>query len=75
MGFDGFVHIVKCKMYSKIEHIILISKRDSLKKLVGWRKVDRPMKGVEKGEWYTSNNCKHKKNQAIYAFKGRKFVL
>jgi len=33
------------------------------------------MKGMKKGEWYTSNDCKHNRNQTAYAFKGRKFVL
>jgi hypothetical protein len=33
------------------------------------------MKGAEKKEWSTSNNCKHNKNQVAYAFKGRKYVL
>jgi len=52
VGFDGLMHIVKCKICSKVEHkkINLTSKWDSLQKHVGWIKVDRPMKGVEKGE-------------------------
>jgi len=33
------------------------------------------MKGVKKGEWYTSNDYKHNKNVVIYACKGREFVL
>ncbi len=44
-------------------------------KHANWRKTNKPMKGVKKGEWYTSNDCKHNKNQTAYAFKGRKFVL
>jgi hypothetical protein len=37
MGFDGLVDIVKCKIYSKVEHLkkILTSKWDSLQKHVG----------------------------------------
>jgi hypothetical protein len=33
------------------------------------------MKGKKKGEWYTSNDCKHNKNVATYACKGREFIL
>ncbi len=40
----------------------------SLQKHVDWKKVDRPMQGVKKREWYTSNACKHSKNQATYVF-------
>jgi hypothetical protein len=40
----------------------------SLQKHVDWKKVDRPMQGVKKKEWYTNNACKHNRNQATYVF-------
>jgi hypothetical protein len=33
------------------------------------------MKGVKKIEWYISKDCKHSKNEATYASKGKEFVL
>jgi hypothetical protein len=33
------------------------------------------MKGVKKGEWYINKDYKHSKNEAIYASKGKEFVL
>jgi heme-degrading monooxygenase HmoA len=77
VGFDGFVHTVKCKICSKVEtkDKILATKWDSLHKHVDWRKIDIPIQGVKKKEWYTSNACKHSKNQTTYASKGREFVF
>jgi hypothetical protein len=31
------------------------------------------MKGVKKREWYIGNDCKHIRNQTMYAFKGWEF--
>jgi hypothetical protein len=77
VGFDGFFHTMKCKICSKIEYKdkLLAPKWDSLHKHANRRKADRPMRGVKKGEWYISNDCKHNKNQVAYANKGRKFIL
>jgi hypothetical protein len=44
-------------------------------KHVNHRKADRPMKGVKKREWYTSNDYKHNINQVTYASKGRESIL
>jgi hypothetical protein len=61
VGFDNCVHIVKCKICSKVEQKdkLLAPKWDSPYKHVSKRKVEKPMKGVKKGEWYTSKDYKH----------------
>lgn len=33
------------------------------------------MKGMNKGEWYISNDYKHNNNQTVYIFKGKKSIL
>jgi len=33
------------------------------------------MKGVKKGEWYINNDCKHNRNQSMYASKGQESIL
>ncbi len=33
------------------------------------------MKWVKKGEWYVSKDCKHRKNEVVYASKGKEFIL
>ncbi len=33
------------------------------------------MKQVKKGEWYVNKDCKHKKNEIVYASKGKEFIL
>jgi len=73
VGFDGFLHTMKCKICSKIEHKnkLLAPKWDSLHKHASQRKTDNLMRGVKKGEWYISNDCKHNKNQVAYAYKGK----
>ncbi len=61
----------------EVEHKdkLLAPKWDSLQKHVSKRKLDKPMKGVEKIEWYISKDCKHNKNETTYASKGKEFVL
>ncbi len=65
------MHIVKYIYFLEIEHKdkILAPKWDSSQKNVVWRKAERPMKWVKKGEWYIINDCKHRKNQAAYVSK------
>ncbi len=46
-----------------------------LHKHANQRKTNRPMKGVKKGEWYISNDCKHNKNQVAYAYEGKDSIL
>ncbi len=77
MGVDGCVQFVKCKVCSKVEHKnkLLAPKWDSLQKHADWKKAEKNMKGMKKGEWYTSNDCKHNKNVTTYACKGRESVL
>jgi hypothetical protein len=77
MGVDGYVHLVKCKVCLEVEHKdkLLAPKWDSLDKHVALKKVERNMKGVKKGEWYTSNNYKHNKNVVIYDCKGKESIL
>ncbi len=33
------------------------------------------MKRVKKGEWYINKDCKQKKNEVVYASKGKEFIL
>jgi len=68
---------MKYKICSNIEHKdkLLAPKWDSPQKHVNKKKVDKPMKGVKKGEWYVSKDCKHRKNEVVYASKGREFIL
>jgi hypothetical protein len=77
MCVDGYVHLVKCKICSEVEHKdkLIVPKWDSFHKYVGRRKAERNMKGVKKGEWYTSNDCKLNKKVVINVCKGREFVL
>jgi hypothetical protein len=72
MGVDGRVHLVKCKVCSKVEHKdkLLAPKWDSFQKHANWKKAEKNMKGMKKGEWY-----KHNKNVITYACKGRESVL
>jgi hypothetical protein len=45
-------------------------------KHVGWRKINKPMKGVKKKEWwYTNKDYKHIKNEVVYVSKGNKFIF
>jgi hypothetical protein len=52
MGVDGCVHLVKCKVCLEVEHKnkLLVPKWDSLQKHIGWRKAEKNVKRVEKGE-------------------------
>jgi hypothetical protein len=52
MGVDGCVHLVKCKVCSKVEHKnkLLAPKWDPLQKHIGWRKAEKNMEGLKKGE-------------------------
>jgi hypothetical protein len=77
MGVDGCVHLVKCRVCLEVEHKdkLLTPKWDSLHKHADWKKDEKNMKGKKKGEWYINNDCKHNKNVATYACKGREFVL
>jgi hypothetical protein len=52
MGVDGCVHRVKCKICSKVEHKdkLLAPKWDSLQKHADYKKAEKNMKGVKKGE-------------------------
>ncbi len=77
MGLSGFLHIVRCKICSKIEHKdkFLAPKWDSLQKHVDQKIADKPMKRVKKGEWYPNNDCKHSRNQATYASKGKIYIF
>jgi hypothetical protein len=49
MGVDGCVHLVKCKVCSKVEHKnkLLAPKWDSLHKHIGWRKAENFMKRLK----------------------------
>ncbi len=71
------MHIVKYKICSNIEHKdkLLAPKWDSPQKHVNKRKDKNPMKWVKKGEWYVSKDCKHRKNEVVYASKGKEFIL
>jgi hypothetical protein len=50
VGFDSCLHIVKCKICSKVEQKdkLLAPKWDSPYKHASKRKVDKPMKGVKR---------------------------
>jgi hypothetical protein len=52
MGVDGCVHLVKCKVCSKVEHKnkLLAPKWDSLQKHTSQRKDEKNTRGVKKGE-------------------------
>jgi hypothetical protein len=73
MGVDGFLHLVKCKLCSEVEHKYKLwaLNWESLKKHIDWRKAKRNMKGVNKCKWYTNNDYKHNTNVAIYVCKRR----
>jgi hypothetical protein len=61
VGFNGCVHIVKCKMYFEVEYTnnLLAPKRDFPQKHVNHRKVEIVLREVKNGEWYMSMDCKH----------------
>jgi hypothetical protein len=44
-------------------------------KVCWYTKAQRALKGVEKGELYTSNDCNHAKHGVGYVFKGRESML
>jgi hypothetical protein len=52
------VHTMKWEIWYdlKHKHKLLTPKWDSLQKYVGQRKVERPLKGGKKGEWYISKD-------------------
>jgi len=44
-------------------------------KHVNFRKVEKTLKGVKKGEWYMAKDYRHTRNEIIYACKGGESVL
>lgn len=58
------------RFYNKVErkYKILVAKWDSLCKPTGWQKIKINIKiNVKKGEWYYSKDCKHTKNNTLFA--------
>jgi hypothetical protein len=62
------VRCITCSTFERREKI-LQPKWDTLKKHGGKRKakINMPMKGIRKGQWYIAHNCKHLINEHRFA--------
>ena len=77
-GGDGLYDLVKCLVYTVIEgrDKILGPKWDTLMKHGGKRKATHDMpNGPKKDKWYQDKNCRHVKNERIFAAKSRTTFL
>ena len=69
-GSDGLFQSVRCVVCSQItgKPKILGPKWDTLVKHSGKRKATKNMAlGIKKGQWYVAKNCKHLRNERLYA--------
>jgi len=64
LGSDGLLHNVKCKICRHVEgkDKLLAIKWDSLCKHASYKKTQKNIGSMKKGEWYCTKSYKHVKN-------------